>query len=91
MTKEELIDRVRELIAEKLSLEVEDITEESDLIEDLDADSLDLVDLIMAVEDEFGVSIADEDVEKIKTVGDIFKQLLQALNINQDSPEEEEE
>lgn len=91
MTKEELIDRVRELIAEKLSLEVEDITEESDLVEDLDADSLDLVDLIMAVEDEFGVSIADEDVEKIKTVGDIFKQLLQALNINQDSPEEEEE
>ncbi|RKX39635.1 MAG: acyl carrier protein [Thermotogae bacterium] len=91
MTKEELVDRVRELIAEKLSLEVEDITEESDLVEDLDADSLDLVDLIMAVEDEFGVSIADEDVEKIKTVGDIFKQLLQALNINQDSPEEEEE
>jgi len=91
MTKEELIDRVRELIAEKLSLEVEDITEESDLVEDLDADSLDLVDLIMAVEDEFGVSIADEDVEKIKTVGDIFKHLLQALSINQDSPEEEEE
>jgi len=69
MTKEELIDRVRELIAEKLSLEVEDITEESDLVEDLDADSLDLVDLIMAVEDEFGVSIADEDVEKMCKTG----------------------
>jgi len=91
MTKEELIDRVRELIAEKLGLEVEDITEESDLVEDLDADSLDLVDLIMAIEDEFGVSIADEDVEKIKTVGDIFKHLMQILSINQDSMEEEEE
>ena len=59
------------LIAEKLNKKVEDIKMESRLVEDLGADSLDVVELVMAFEDEFGISLPDEDVAKLKTIGDI--------------------
>lgn len=61
------------LIADKLSKKKEQITLEARLVEDLGADSLDVVELIMAFEDEFGISLPDEEIAKMKTVGDIVK------------------
>ena len=63
--------KIKELIAEKLSKKVEDIKLESSLVEDLGADSLDVVELVMAFEDEFGIALPDEDVAKLKTIKDI--------------------
>ena len=66
-------DKIIELIADKLCKKKEQITLASRLVEDLGADSLDVVELIMAFEDEFGVSLPDEEISKMKTVGDIVK------------------
>lgn len=63
-------DQVAEIVSEHLDVAREDIKRESRFIEDLKADSLDLVELVMEFEDKFGVSIPDEDYEKIKSVGD---------------------
>ncbi|MCS7174461.1 MAG: acyl carrier protein [Pseudothermotoga sp.] len=87
MNKEELMERIKEIIADKLGVDIDEVTDDADLIDDLDADSLDLVDLAMAIEDEFGVTIADEELEKIRTVRDIFKELYEKIK----SAEEEEE
>jgi len=62
--------RVREIIADQLGEPIENITPEKDLVQDLGADSLDVVELVMALEEEFGIEIPEEDAEKIKTVGD---------------------
>lgn len=70
-----IFEKVRALIAEQLDIEEEKITLESDVIEDLGADSLDMVDLVMTFEDEFDIEIPDEQVENVKTVGDIVKYL----------------
>ncbi len=66
-------EKIRAIIADKLSLDEEEITMESSFMEDLGADSLDIVELIMALEDEFDMSIPDEDAEKIVTVGDVVE------------------
>ena len=63
--------KIVELIAEKLCKKAEQVTMTSRLVEDLGADSLDVVELIMAFEDEFGVSLPDEDIASMKTVGDV--------------------
>ena len=68
-------DRLKKIIAEQLSVAEEDITPEASFIEDLNADSLDLVELIMSLEEEFGVKISDEDAEKIQTVQDAMDYL----------------
>ena len=65
-------EKIIELIADKLCKKKEQISLESRLVEDLGADSLDVVELIMAFEDEFGVALPDEDIEKMKTVADII-------------------
>lgn len=67
----ETLDKVKQLIAEHLNKPVEEITEEKEIVKDLGADSLDIVEMLMALEDEFGVTVSDEDAIKIKTVGDI--------------------
>ena len=68
-----IFDKVKELIADQLDVKADDITEASNIQDDLGADSLDVVDLVMALEDEFDVEIPEDQVENIKTVGDIVK------------------
>ncbi len=68
-----VFDKVKELISEQLDVKADDITEASSIQDDLGADSLDVVDLVMALEDEFEVEIPEDQVENIKTVGDIVK------------------
>ena len=63
-------DRLKKIIAKELSVSEEEVTPEASFIDDLNADSLDLVELIMALEEEFGVKISDEEADKIKTVKD---------------------
>lgn len=67
---DDLERKVIEIVSEKLSVPKEEITKDSNFIDDLKADSLDLVEMVMAFEDVLGVSIPDEDQEKIRTVGD---------------------
>ena len=61
--------RVREIIAQELGVEQEKVTNEANFVEDLGADSLDTVELVMAFEEEFGIEITDEDAEEMQTVG----------------------
>ena len=68
-------DRVKEIIAKELEVGVQQLAPEAKFIEDLGADSLDIVELVMALEEEFGLDIPDEDAEKMKTVGDAMNYL----------------
>ena len=70
-----MLDRIKEIISEQLGINENDITLESSFVDDLGADSLDLVELIMAFSDEFLIDISDEEAEQIKTVGDVYEQL----------------
>ena len=81
MTREELIAKVKEVIVETLHVEEEDVTLDASFTEDLDADSLELVDLTMAFESELGISIEDEDLESIKIVEDLVDGLAKKLEI----------
>ena len=68
-----IFDKVKEILVDQLNVEEEKVTMEASIVDDLGADSLDLVDLVMSLEEEFDVEIPDEQVENIKTVGDIVK------------------
>ena len=70
---EAVADRVRAIIAEQLGVKLEEVTGAASFIEDLGADSLDTVELVMALEEEFGIEIPDEDAEKMASVGDSIK------------------
>ena len=74
------VDKVKSIIVEQLGVKGEDITPESSFINDLGADSLDTVELVMALEEEFGIEIPDEDAEKITTVGDAIKYIEEKTN-----------
>ena len=66
-------DKVKKIIAEKLSVDLDEVVPEASFVDDLGADSLDLVELIMSMEEEFDVEISDEDAEKMTTVGDAIE------------------
>jgi len=66
-------EKVRSIIAEQLGVKAEEVKLESSFVDDLGADSLDTVELVMALEEEFGIEIPDEDAEKMSTVGDAIK------------------
>lgn len=66
-------DKVRDIIVDQLGVETSEITDETHLMKDLEADSLDAVEIIMAIEEEFDIEVPDEDAEKFQRVGDIVK------------------
>lgn len=68
-----VFEKVKAILCEQLDVEEDKVTLEASIVDDLGADSLDVVDLIMSLEEEFDVEIPDEDVEGMKTVGDIVK------------------
>ena len=68
-----VFEKVRELICEQLELDEDRVTMDTDILDDLEADSLDIVDLIMSLEDEYGIEMPDEEVENIKTIGDVVR------------------
>ncbi|MBQ7668404.1 MAG: acyl carrier protein [Clostridia bacterium] len=68
-----VFEKVKEIIVERLGVEEDEITMESSFIDDLGADSLDIVELIMALEEEFDMEIPDEEAEKITSVGDVVE------------------
>lgn len=67
------VERVKSIIVEQLGVAAEEVNESASFIEDLGADSLDIVELVMALEEEYDIEISDEDAEKILTVGDAIK------------------
>ena len=69
----EVVERVKEIIAEQLGVKKEEVIPEASFIDDLGADSLDTVELIMALEEEFGIEIPDEDAEKMTKVSELIK------------------
>jgi len=71
----DLETRIKEIIADQLGVEIEKLKEDANFVQDLGADSLDVVELVMAFEEEFGIEIPDEDAEKIRTVGDVINYL----------------
>ena len=74
-------ERLRKIVAEQLGVEEEQVTPEASFVEDLNADSLDLVDLIMTLEEQFGMEISDEDAEKIVTVQDAINYIEEHVEV----------
>ncbi len=70
MAQEKTYERLKKIVVDQLGVDEADVKPEASFVDDLNADSLDLVELIMSLEEEFGMEISDEDAEKIKTVGD---------------------
>ena len=70
-----MLEKMKELIADQLSIDADTITEDSSFKDDLGADSLDLFELVMALEDEYSVEIPADDLQKLETVGDVMKYL----------------
>lgn len=65
-------DQILKMIGEQFNVDPEDLTEETDFVDDLNADSIELVELVMSIEDEFDVEVDDEALEKLKTIGDVL-------------------
>lgn len=78
-----LEDKVKEIIVDQLGVDADEVTTEASFIDDLGADSLDTVELVMALEEEFSMEIPDEEAEKIKTVGDAVEYIKAHANVAQ--------
>jgi len=83
MTREELFTKVKDIVVETLNVDEADVTLDASFIDDLDADSLELVDLTMAIESELGITIEDEELEGIKTVEDVVQAIAEKLDIDE--------
>ena len=68
-----VFERIREIICDQLDLEEDKVTMDSDIMEDFEADSVDVVDLVMSIEDEFGLEVPDDQIENFRTVGDVVR------------------
>ena len=68
-----VFDKIKEMLADQLDADAEEMTMETDIADDLGADSLDVVELLMSIEDEFDVEIPDEEIENLKTIGDVVE------------------
>lgn len=79
-TEKSTEQRVKDIIVEQLGVNADQVTPESKFIEDLGADSLDTVELVMALEEEFGQEIPDEEAEKLQSVGDVIKHIEETKN-----------
>ncbi len=73
MTDQDIFERVKKIVAERLSVDESEVTPEASFKDDLGADSLDVVELVMELEDAFGLEISDEEAEKINTVGEVVE------------------
>lgn len=80
MSKEEIMAKLKPVIAEQLGVDESEVTENASFTEDLNADSLDLVELIMSLEEQFGLQISDEDAEKLTTVGESVDYIYEHTN-----------
>ena len=80
MSSEEVFDKIKEIIVEQLGVAENSVTEEASFIDDLGADSLDIVELIMAIEEEFNIEIPNTDAEKVVTVGDVVEYIKENAN-----------
>jgi len=81
---DDIVNKVRAIISDQLMVDPSEVTDASSFVEDLGADSLDTVELIMEFEDEFGVEISDEDAEKISTVGEAIAYMSKLLSDKKD-------
>lgn len=79
MEREELLKKIKAIISDKLSISEDQVTEGASFVDDLGADSLDTVELVMALEDEFDMDIPDEEAEKLTTVGKAMDYILASL------------
>ncbi len=79
----DIAEQVRRIIAEQLMVDIEEVTDDASFIEDLGADSLDTVEMIMEIEDEFGIEIPDEDAEKMQTVGQAIEYIKKKVEAQQ--------
>ncbi len=68
-----IFERIREILCDQLDLDEDSVTMDSDILDDLEADSLDVVDLVMSVEDEFHLEVPDDQIENFRTVGDVVR------------------
>ena len=80
MTKDEILAKLKPVIAEQLGVDEADVKEDASFTEDLNADSLDLVELIMSLEEQFKLQISDEDAEKLTTVGEAVEFIYEHTN-----------
>ena len=73
MNEQEIFEKVKDIVVEQLGVEAEKVTKEATFVDDLAADSLDIVELVMGIEEEFDIEIADSEAEKIVTIGDVVE------------------
>ena len=83
MKKEEVMARLKEIITDRLDVEEDQIVPEATFVEDLGADSLDIVELIMGIEEEFDIEIPDEDAEKLTSVGEAMNYTLSKIGVEE--------
>ncbi len=81
MTKEEVVAKLKAIVSDRLDVEEDQVTPEKNFVEDLGADSLDIVELIMGIEEEFDIEIPDEDAEKLTSVGEAMNYTLAKIGV----------